>query len=79
MSYGPLNGVGEYRIAQLEDYFALARRELAHRTRMRSSQEVLSPIFGNDERMSPYKRRCRKERFSVDPMGQYSNADSETI
>ena len=22
---------------------------------------------------------CRKERFSVDPMGQYSNADSETI
>jgi membrane fusion protein (multidrug efflux system) len=25
------------------------------------------------------KRPCRKERFSVDPMGQYGNADSETI
>jgi hypothetical protein len=33
----------------------------------------------NDLRISPHKRACRKERFSVDPMGQYSNADSETI
>lgn len=40
-----------------EYYFALPRRELVHRTRIRSSQEVLKSHFCNDKRLSLYKRR----------------------
>ena len=39
-----------------EYYFALPRRELVHRTRIRSSQEVLKSHFCNDKRLSLYKR-----------------------
>jgi hypothetical protein len=49
-----------------EDYFALERRELVHRTRIRSSQEVLKSHFRNDKRLSPYKRGLFQQNAGQD-------------
>jgi AhpD family alkylhydroperoxidase len=57
---------------------SVCMRRLQPRSR---GQSCYSCVTGNSEiaKIGNEKRPCRKERFSVDPMGQYSNADSETI
>jgi formate hydrogenlyase transcriptional activator len=62
----------EYKLFHSLLHAGLSRRSF-------QANALIQLQFGTSEWISDGKRPCRKERFSVDPMGQYSNADSETI